>query len=206
MFYVFDLDGTVIDSSHRQCSLPDGTLDLVHWRENSTPEKVQADSLLPLAGILRRNYYRKDGPKILVCTARVFGEPDYWYLAENDLPCHEILSRPEGCTLQDFVLKDIQLRLYAQRQGLDWVHFASNTLMFEDAPGTLAHLRSIGINCIDAIGYNAILAGMPSSYDDSEDDEQAFDSLEDEEEEGQPMSRDRAIALTRIKAAAARRR
>jgi len=35
---IFDLDGTIIDSSHRQATLPDGTLNLPAWIENSTPK------------------------------------------------------------------------------------------------------------------------------------------------------------------------
>jgi beta-phosphoglucomutase-like phosphatase (HAD superfamily) len=33
MRFIFDLDGTVIDSTHRQASHEDGTLDLEHWVE-----------------------------------------------------------------------------------------------------------------------------------------------------------------------------
>ena len=39
---LFDLDGTMIDSSHRQNTLADGSLDLAHWIENNTPEKILA--------------------------------------------------------------------------------------------------------------------------------------------------------------------
>ena len=53
MLYIFDLDGTVIDSSHRQNTRPDGSLDLAQWIENNTPEKILADSLLPLAEKMR---------------------------------------------------------------------------------------------------------------------------------------------------------
>ena len=34
MLYIFDLDHTVIDSSHRQITRPDGSLDLDAWIEN----------------------------------------------------------------------------------------------------------------------------------------------------------------------------
>ena len=49
MRYIFDLDHTVIDSSHRQLTKADGSLDLAHWITNNTREKIMADSLLPLA-------------------------------------------------------------------------------------------------------------------------------------------------------------
>ena len=49
MNYIFDLDHTVVDSSHRQATRPDGSLDLDHWREHSTPAMIERDTLLPLA-------------------------------------------------------------------------------------------------------------------------------------------------------------
>ena len=49
MLFIFDLDGTTIDSSHRQNTLPDGSLNLDAWVRNNTPEKIARDSLLPMA-------------------------------------------------------------------------------------------------------------------------------------------------------------
>jgi len=49
MIYIFDLDHTVVDSSHRQATRPDGSLDLDHWREHSTAKLIERDTLLPLA-------------------------------------------------------------------------------------------------------------------------------------------------------------
>ena len=51
--YIFDLDMTVIDSSHRKVSLPDGSIDLVHWKENCTFEKIFKDEVMPLATFMR---------------------------------------------------------------------------------------------------------------------------------------------------------
>ena len=45
---VFDLDHTLIDSSHRQIYKPDGSLDLDEWRRLSTWDNIKNDSLLPL--------------------------------------------------------------------------------------------------------------------------------------------------------------
>jgi hypothetical protein len=52
MIYIFDLDHTVIDSSHRQLTRADGSLDLDHWIENCTREKIYQDKLLPLAKLM----------------------------------------------------------------------------------------------------------------------------------------------------------
>ena len=45
MRFIFDLDGTVVDSSHRQ---GDGSLD--DWRRLNTIGNIMRDGLLPLAG------------------------------------------------------------------------------------------------------------------------------------------------------------
>lgn len=79
MIYIFDLDHTVVDSSHRQATRPDGSLDLDHWREHSTPALIERDSLLPLAHEWRKLHRR--GHTIIVCTARVMGPADYFTLA-----------------------------------------------------------------------------------------------------------------------------
>ena len=46
---IFDLDGTVIDSSHRTPNKPDGTLDLEGYFELRTRKNIFKDTLLPLA-------------------------------------------------------------------------------------------------------------------------------------------------------------
>ena len=44
MLYIYDLDGTVIDSSHRL-----GNGSLADWHANNTPDNIAADGVLPLA-------------------------------------------------------------------------------------------------------------------------------------------------------------
>ena len=57
---IFDLDGTTIDSSHRQVTLPNGNLDIANWLENSTPSKIYADKVLPLSLQIRRRQKKGD--------------------------------------------------------------------------------------------------------------------------------------------------
>ena len=83
MRFIYDLDHTVIDSTHRAATLPNGSLDLAHWREHSTPELIAKDKLLPLAGHWK--IQRARGAEIVVCTARVMGDADYQYLADHGL-------------------------------------------------------------------------------------------------------------------------
>ena len=73
MRYIFDLDHTVIDSSHRQATLPDGSLDPRALRENSTAGMIRRDKLLPLARVWREQFRKKC--EIVVCTARLSVKP-----------------------------------------------------------------------------------------------------------------------------------
>jgi hypothetical protein len=90
-YVIFDLDGTVIDSSHRHATNADGSIDLEHWFENAKPDKIAKDSLLPLANCMRRMF--SAGHTVIICTARCFSGADHQFLFDNDLPYHYLLKR-----------------------------------------------------------------------------------------------------------------
>ena len=81
MHFIFDLDHTVIDSSHRQITRPDGSLDLAAWIKNNTRANIMRDTLLPLAAQWR--LADKKGATIVICTARVMGAHDFDFLASH---------------------------------------------------------------------------------------------------------------------------
>jgi phosphoglycolate phosphatase-like HAD superfamily hydrolase len=149
---IFDLDGTVIDSSHRHLSKPDGSLDLAHWIENCTPEKIFADRLLPLARAMRAMH--KAGHHIVICTARVMGESDLAYLANNGLPYHGLLSRAEGDTRPDADMKVCLLDRYLFNLGYGSIREA-NCIMFDDNLSVLEAMRKQGVIVINATKENA---------------------------------------------------
>jgi len=151
---IFDLDGTVIDSSHRKVTLPDGSLDLDHWIENCTPEKIAGDSLLPLANYMRQIYPHHE---VLVCTARVMSDADYDFLFDNGLHADAILSRPMGNRLPDAYLKEMLLRDHASRRELVWEDFAKASVIIDDNYSVLARLGQIGIRAVHADGLNDAL-------------------------------------------------
>ena len=151
MRYIFDLDHTVIDSSHRQLTRADGSLDLAHWIANNTRAKIMADSLLPLATQWRKAYAK--GGEIVVCTARVIGEHDHEFLWIHRLPYHAMLSRPLGATTSDDLLKLVALRRYAQRIGKSWANFCATSIMWDDNAEVQKTLASRGL-----IVHNAIIA------------------------------------------------
>ena len=85
LIHIYDLDGTVISSSHRYRTISgENRIDLAHWREHDKPEFIEKDSLLPHAA-----QYMADlaNPEIyvIVATARacVTGDANYKFLAER---------------------------------------------------------------------------------------------------------------------------
>lgn len=153
--FIFDLDHTVIDSSHRQITLTDGSLDLNNWIENCTEEKIMADTLLPLAQHWR--IFQAAGAEIVVCTARVMGIWDHAFLADHGLKASAILSRPLGCADADADLKENLLRDYANNTGRSWARFSRNAVIYDDNLSVLLRLESIGITGYNANSLNAIL-------------------------------------------------
>lgn len=141
MITIFDLDGTVVDSSHRILTLPDGSIDISHWRANSTYQKVMRDRELPLA-----NHWRnltKSGKPVLVCTARVMRAADYAWLREHGLFADLILSRKtENDTRSGVEQKTEQLARFSS--------LGSRVTFWEDCPAIRNAVRAAhGFNVKD---------------------------------------------------------
>ena len=77
MRFIFDLDGTVIDSSHRQGDT------LADWRRMNTVGNIMRDRLLPLAGKMQTAI--QDGLDVWICTSRVMGKADFAFLRMQSL-------------------------------------------------------------------------------------------------------------------------
>ena len=86
---VFDLDQTVVDSSHRT-PLVNGKVDLVGYLSLQTKENVYRDKILPLGDLMREKF---PDNYIVVCTARVMKDHDYEFLNDQGLMFHEIYER-----------------------------------------------------------------------------------------------------------------
>lgn len=144
---IFDLDGTVIDSSHR-CKRINGEVDLPHWFANSVRSQIFKDTLLPLAEIWKE-LLKDAGNYIIICTSRSLGKHDLDFLANNGLKAHKILDRPQGNMKPDYILKARQLKQYlALKQfcGLPAV-------MYDDEPKVRHSINSLGIPCYRPILY-----------------------------------------------------
>ena len=146
MHYIFDLDGTVIDSTHRQNTLADGSLNLSEWRKNNTFNKIQNDSVMPLAKFWRDAVAA--GHTVAICTARTLGIGDYTFLRNNNLFAHVVFSRPEGNKQADHDLKSEQLLDWIIEEGIETVE------MFDDNKKVRAAVSGLGIVMHDPDEYN----------------------------------------------------
>ena len=157
MLYIFDLDGTAIDSSHRANTLADGSLNLAAWRENSTPEMIARDSLLPLGEQWRDMVARGlDGTnvQIAIITARVMGAADLQYLDDNGLAYDYLYSRTEGDTSNDAALKKIMLFDLARDMGRSITWLQNFAWFYDDNLGVIEMGCDLGINMVNSTLYN----------------------------------------------------
>jgi len=145
--HIFDLDHTVIDSSHRQRLLPNGDLDLAHWIANRADRAlVMADRLLPLA-----HYWRALGKPVAVCTSRVISPLEHEFLAAHYLPVDYFSSRNVGDMRPDAEYKVAKIGKMLSRKG--WQ--PSEVTLYDDHPGVREAVKSaLGINVVDPIPFN----------------------------------------------------
>jgi len=157
MLYIFDLDHTTIDSSHRSHTLEGGALNLDAWRENSTPEKIALDRLLPLGEQWRDMVARGlDGTsvQIAIITARVMGAADLQYLDDNGLHYDFIYSRNEGDNSPDYALKRIALYNLARDMGVSMRFLQNFAWFYDDNLDVIDMGCSLGINMVNSTLYN----------------------------------------------------
>lgn len=102
---IYDMDGTIVDSTHRYRTIIDDNgerIDLQHWRDNS--HLAMMDTTLPLF-----SQYRKDladeNCYVIIATARVMGESD-WQFVETILGNPDyFISRKDGDSISGGLLK-----------------------------------------------------------------------------------------------------
>ena len=148
MLFIFDLDGTTINSTHRH---GDGTL--ADWQKNATDKNVANDSLLPLATgwkeIDRKHH------TIIVMTARVMGWADHKFLSDNGLFPDYIYSRPEGNTTPDDILKYRMILRLRRDIGKSLAWIRGNSYFFDDNKMVREIMQRNLIRAFDPTHYNA---------------------------------------------------
>ena len=148
--YIFDLDGTIIDSSHRATHDINGNIDLNGWKEKSTKDYIFQDSLLPLYAKLQQVY--KNGDMVILCTARELGKWDLEFIHFHNIYYDKIISRPKGNQTADHLLKKAQCRyLFNLPQYRNQLK-----IFYDDNPSNLSSIGSLGATVIDARNYQTI--------------------------------------------------
>jgi len=138
MHFIFDLDETVIDSSHRQGE----TLD--EWIALNTRDNILKDTLLPLADQMKAAYH--NGDVVTVCTSRV--------LSAHDFESFRLLGLLDG-NENPGSLKLRLLQGMAKRQNISWRQFCRTAIMFDDNADVKETLNKNGLRCFCPINYNS---------------------------------------------------
>ena len=146
MRYIFDLDGTVIDSSHR---LGDSLDD---WRRMNTPANVAKDSPLPLLDQMRDAI--ADDLDVIICTSRVMAGRDFRWLNDHGIRGVTILCRDVNDDRLCGFFKLHLLKDYADSIGYTWARFCQTSIMFDDSIDVQNTLKSVGLRVIDPVNYN----------------------------------------------------
>ena len=109
MIAVFDLDGTVINSDHRQLLLDNGGINIENWRTH-TREQILADSELPLIRYMRE-CIADPNVRVWICTSRNLSGADYELLEKLGIRGADlILSRDKNDHREDVPYKLAKIR------------------------------------------------------------------------------------------------
>jgi hypothetical protein len=151
-YKIWDLDGTVIDSSHRYSTLPNGDIDLPRWIADNTKANIERDSLLPLARLMRSNW--RQGDTVIICTARVLGIHDHCFLADHGIKANFILSRALGDNRGDAEMKRAKLIALFADLKVPFARWTRNATFYDDNQGVLDMAEKIGIRTRNAVKLN----------------------------------------------------
>jgi|TARA_R110002110_G_scaffold22013_9_gene86312 hypothetical protein len=146
MLYIFDLDGTTVDSSARTGA----TLD--DWFAMNTPANIALDKLLPLAQLLQMANDRGDAT--MVCTSRQMTSADYQFLKDKNINPVFILSRKQGDNTPCGAMKLDLLTRFCKRMGYAWGDFIKSSVMFDDNDDVLNTMNANNLPIIDARKYS----------------------------------------------------
>ena len=151
-YKIWDLDGTVIDSSHRYSTLANGDIDLPKWIANNTRENIERDSLLPLARLMQSNH--RQGDIVIICTARVLGVWDHCFLADHGIKAQFILSRALGDNRGDAEMKRAKLLALFADLKIPFARWTRNATLYDDNLGVLNMAKTFGIRTRNAVQLN----------------------------------------------------
>lgn len=144
--FIFDLDGTTVDSSHR---LGDTLAD---WRRMNTPANIMRDKPLPLAEQLRQAI--RDGLDCVILTSRVMGINDKNWLHFHGLMAPLVLSRHPSDTRPAGEYKLAKMAELAIRKRISIADLKASAVLWDDDDDVQKTLRGAGFRVIDPVNYN----------------------------------------------------
>ena len=145
--FIFDLDGTTVDSSHRL-----GRGSLASWRRNNTPANIMKDKPLPLAEQLRQAI--RDGLDVVILTSRVMGINDRNWLHFHGLMAPLVLSRHPSDTRPAGEYKLSKMAELAIRKRISMADLKASAVLWDDDADVQQTLREHGFRVIDPVNYN----------------------------------------------------
>jgi len=148
--FFFDLDGTTVDSSHRQGET------LEDWRRLNTPENIRNDSMLPLADAMVAAI--RAGLNVNILTSRVMGlEDTRWLMFRGMLPIEgTVLSRHFADTRTAGTFKLSKLLTYSQKNRIRFDDLRERSIIFDDDADVQHTLIQQGFRVVDPASYNEI--------------------------------------------------
>ena len=115
LIHVFDLDDTVLDSSHRRLVTDDHEAFIRDWKTH-TARQILKDKPLPLARFMRMLI--SQGESVWILTAREMGLADYRLLENHGIRARTILSREAHDNRPDSVFKVAKIRPLLNLKGV----------------------------------------------------------------------------------------
>lgn len=110
---IYDMDGTIVDSSHRYRTVFDTAgherIDLQYWRDNEY--RAMEDTLLPLAEQYKQDL-QDESCYVIIATARVMNSPDWQFVREILGMPDYFISRKSGDTRSGALLKVLGLQKF----------------------------------------------------------------------------------------------
>ena len=144
--FIFDLDGTTVDSSHRMGET------LADWRRMNTPANIMQDKPLPLAEQLRQAI--RDGLDVVILTSRVMGINDKNWLHFHGLMAPLVLSRHPSDTRPAGEYKLAKMAELAIRKRISMADLKASVVLWDDDDDVQQTLRGAGFRVIDPVNYN----------------------------------------------------
>ena len=137
--YIYDLDMTVIDSSHRRKYNQNGDFRLSYWRDHNTRKDIFGDSLLPLAKHLKKKILDN---VVLICTAREISQDDLDFLEMNGIRFDHMIARKKGDMTADHILKYNALkRFFSDNPYMK----TTRKIMYDDSVENLKEISKLKI-------------------------------------------------------------